>query len=225
MKAKHGFPLLLLFLVPLLLLPGCSLLSGDGSDDTPARTTEQETLLSALEAYDLAVNELTPAYGDVYLYELWGGASATFGTSLEEHIDDNGRASHWDLTFNQLLSDEESYVFIGVWVDNGEVNVLGSGDSEPVPADLDSRMEEDLVDIHRCSISGSEAVRIADEDGGRDYTRLRLMLLNDGTGCPEWIVVYGPALGETGEQPGVTFHISGETGEITYKRTDTYNVR
>ena len=209
-------------LILVLIVCGCTSSSDSAPDEKTPQETQAQTMLTAFEAYDLAAAAAAAEYGSVYLEEMTAGGGTVGLTSLYEKVDDSGRAASWELLF--LQPGDGTYVRIIVDVADGEVTSTWAGDPHEMSGGWDSYQKYSVVDIERCQITGAEAVRIADGDGGCDYTRIMLRLVNGSAGRPHWIVAYGPATGQKGELPGVTYHIDGETGEIVSKKTKTYNV-
>jgi len=205
-----------------LTVCNCTSSSDNASDGKTPQATQEPTMISAFEAYDLAVAEATVKYGDVYLDEITAGGGTAGLSSLYEKVDDNGQAANWEVMFKQ--PGNGTYLIIIVAIENGEVERTYAGDPLENGSSWDYFLKYSLLDIERCQITGAEAVKIADENGGCDYTRIMLRLINGYLGCPHWIVAYGPGTREKGQHPGVTFHIDGETGEIVSKTTQTYNV-
>jgi uncharacterized membrane protein YkoI len=186
-------------------------------------TPTAEKLLTARQAYDLAVERARGQYGSVYLDELNAGGGTIGITTLNKKVDDDGRASSWDVYFMRFDPDAQSYILVFVVVENGEVARIS--DSKPLKmySDLDHYLKYESVDMERVKISGADAVRIADENGGDKFTRIMLKL-TQSSGQPIWIVAFGPGSREKGEHPGLTIWIDAETGEVVSKETEMYHI-
>ncbi|MCK4735428.1 MAG: hypothetical protein KAT65_23445 [Methanophagales archaeon] len=144
-------------------------------------------------------------------------------STLKQKVGDDGRASSWDVNFMLFHPDAGTRVLVYVFIENGEVTRISASKPLEMHFDLDSYLRSDLIDMESVKISGADAVRIADENGGDKFTRIMLRLVNGGW-YPRWIVAFGPGTREKGEQPGLTIRINAETGEVVGKETERYHV-
>jgi len=191
-----------------------------GATATRSAATSKK-LLTAREAYDLAVERAREDYGNVYLKQLTAGGGTVGLSTLKEKVGDDGRACKWDVVF--VHPDDQTYLQILAVVENNEVRWISAGKPLKIYGEWDNFVRVWTLDVEKCKVTGAEAVRIADENGGDKFTRIMLRLVKEG-GCPRWIVAFGPSTREKGKHPGLFIRINGETGEVTGKKTKMYHV-
>lgn len=226
-KELRALALAVVLITGIILASGCI-----GQEDQregsrePAATkeTQPEKLLTAREAYDLAVERAREEYGSVYFYQLTAGGGTVGLTTLRQKVGDDGRAPSWDVDFKSFHPDNGTYLQVFVAVENGEVTRVSPGKPLEMYFDLDRYLRTDVIDMEGVKVSGADAVRIADENGGSEFTRIMLRLVKSSAGYPYWIVAFGPGTLEKGEQLGLFVRINAETGEVVGKETKTYHI-
>ena len=228
-KKIRVLTLLGVLIVGIVLASGCITQEGQKeSSKEPAVTSTKEAphekLLTARGAYDLAVERAREDYGSVYFYQLTAGGGTVGLSTLKQKVGDDGRASDWKVDFKLFHPDNKTYIQVFVAVENGEVARVSTGKPLEMYFDLDHYLKFDLIDMERWKISGADAVRIADENGGDEFTRIALRLVKSSAGYPRWIVAFGPSTREKGEQPGLVIRINAETGEVVGKETKMYHI-
>jgi len=198
---------------------------------SPATTTEEEgtgeKLLGAREAYDLAVERASASYGKVHLWQLTAGGGTVGLSTLYEKVDDEGRATKWEVEF--FHPEDGTIVQVYVVVENGGVESVSVSEPMEKYFEWNHYLKYDLVDIETVKITSADAVRIANENGGNEFTRIMLRLVKSqlpstGEVYPEWIVAFGPGTREEGEHPGLIIRINAETGEVVDKETKMYHI-
>jgi len=233
-KVKNKRNLIGLLIIAVLIIStvftsGCVKQGQRSPQEIPAPETSTSTptpalkLMTAREAYDLAVEHAREEYGSVYLYQLTAGGGTVGLSTLKQKVGDDGRASSWDVNFMLFHPDNGTRVLVLAVIENGEVTRVSTSKPLEMYFDLDSYLRSDLIDMEKVKVSGAEAVRIADENGGGEFTRIMLRLVKTG-GHPRWIVAFGPGTREKGEHPGIFIRIDAETGEVVGKKTKMYHI-
>ena len=191
---------------------------------TPTPSPAPQVRLAAKEAYEIALNHATAKYGEIYLSSFEGlrAGYATIYRGRPRYLAE-GRSDEWKITFNKPTEPQE-YISIYVTVKNGEVTRI----SESKPLSFSSGTWADqlpylTIDVEKWNIDSPEAVKIAEEAGGAEFTLLMLSLISSRE-YPKWRGIFGPSTTEKGEHPGLAVEINATNGEVIKTETKTFKV-
>lgn len=217
-----GNVVVLLLVSTLILYLACAApAAAPAPSPTPTPTPAPTVRLTAKEAYDIALNHAAAKYGDVYLSSLSAGY-ATIYRGQPRYLAE-GRSDEWRAVFTKYTGPQE-YTMIFTTVENGEIT--WSSESDPSSLSYgtwEEHLPYNTIDVESWNIDSSEAVRIAEEAGGAEFTLL-MLILSGTVENTRWRVIFGPSTMAKGEHPGLAVEINATSGEVIKTETKTFKI-